>query len=341
MKNAERRKLIRTLAAAGLSASLGGHLTRTLAQGTSAPAGDGNTNAKWPTKPIKYIVPFLPGGMGDSMARLMQPYLTEILGQRINVENRSGGNALIGYRHVASEPADGYTWLAVTLTHAVNQTLFQGQIPAFSSAFRPIARLAESPLVVVVNPSVSANTLPELIALAKKKSLNVGSSGNGSPPHLGMALLESAGGVDFNHIPYRGGSASIMDLLSGQLDVIVSNHPECIAHVKAGTLRPLAVASKTRIASLPDVPTTGEAGYASVLIDNWTGLVVRARTPEPVVAALSAAVSKVMTTKSALEKIAQLGFTPALLNEGAFAAFWASEANRWGRLVREKKILPE
>jgi tripartite-type tricarboxylate transporter receptor subunit TctC len=295
----------------------------------------------WPTKPIRYIVPFLPGGMADTMARLVASELADKLGQPINVENRPGGNAMIGYDAVASAPADGYTWLAITLTHAVNQTLFAGRHPPIAKAFLPVARLASSPLVVVVNPNVPANSLKELLALAKKRVLNAGSSGNGSPPHLGMAMLEMEGGVNFNHIPYKGGAPSITDLLAGQIDLIVSNHPECIAHVKAGKLRPLAVTAATRIASLPDVPTTKELGFESVQIENWTGLLMPANTPESVVMKLTQSLDAAMNAPGIKNKIDVIGFSPTLLTGQAFQQFIVRETERWGHVVRSKKIQVE
>lgn len=298
-------------------------------------------NVKWPTKPIRYVVPFLPGGLGDSMARLLAPPMAERLKQQVIVENRSGGNAMIGYDLVVNAPADVYSWLAVTLTHAVNQTLFAGRHLPFSRALRPVARMASSPMVVVVNPKVPAKSLKELVALGKSKTLSAGSSGNGSPPHLGLALLEIAGNVDFTHIPYRGGAASILDLIAGQLDFVVSNQPECISQIRAGKLRALAVASEKRVVTLADVPTTREQGFPSVLIENWTGLMVAAQTPEHIVTKITNELAQVMATPDIIKKIESIGFSPAYLSGSAFSQFLGQEVDRWGRVVREKKIQPE
>jgi tripartite-type tricarboxylate transporter receptor subunit TctC len=331
--SSQRRRFIKATALAGVLAPAWTTLRANASEQATVPL--------WPTKPIRYVVPFLPGGMGDSMARLLAPPMSERLEQPVMIENRAGGNAMIGYDLVVSAPADGYSWLAITLTHAVNQTLFGGRHLPFSRALRPIARVASSPLVVVVNPDVPAKSLKELVALGKSKPLSAGSSGNGSPPHLGLALLELAGQVDFNHVPYRGGAPSILDLLAGQLDLIVSNHPECIAQIRAGKLRALAVASENRIMTLPDVPTTREQGFPSVLIENWTGLMVGAMTPEHIVTRMTSELAKVVASADMVKKIEALGFSPAYLSGSAFARFLGQETDRWGRIVREKKIQPE
>jgi tripartite-type tricarboxylate transporter receptor subunit TctC len=316
-----------------------------LTKQTPSESGTAQPKQKWPTRPIKYVVPFPPGGFADNMARSLSPVMAQSLNQSIMVENRAGGNAMIGYAAVADSPADGYTWLAVTLTHAINQSLFPNKWVKLSAGFTPVALLATSPLVVVVNPDVKATTLAELALLAKAgekdKPISAGSSGNGTPPHLGLALLEDALGVDILHIPYKGGAPSILDLLSHQVDMIVANLPEALPHIRAGKLRALAVTGAKRSAFLPDVPTTAEAGYPSIVIENWTGLMLPANTPPAISAQILTEVSAAMATPDMKMRLDAMGFTPAIMSGEALQTFINNEVNRWGKVVRDKKIQPE
>ena len=296
---------------------------------------------QWPSRLIKVIVPFPAGGFADSMTRIVAPSLASLLDESVTIENRGGGSGMTGYAIAADAPADGYTWLSITLTHAINQSLFPNIYPQLRSAFVPVAMLATAPLVVVVNANVGASTLAELAALAKSTPMSAGSSGNGTPPHIGLALLEEAVATDILHIPYKGGAPSITDLLSHQIDMIVANLPEALAHIRSGKLRALAVTSDKRSAFLPDVPTTAEAGYPDIRIENWMALLMPAQTPAPIVARVLNEINVVMALPATKLKLDALGFTPYKLSGEPLATYLSQEVIRWGDVVRAKKIKPE
>ena len=220
-----RRRLLGALGAAGLGA---------LApwQGTLAQAG------KWPERPINYVVPFPPGGLTDVAARQVGKALGDAEHWNVVVENRPGGNANIGATHVANAAPDGYTWLAITLSHAANATLFAGKAGYdLTRDLTPLAGLASSPIMVVVNAKSDIKNMADLARAARAKSLSAGSSGNGTPPHLTLALYQKLTGLPLMHIPYKGGAPSLTDLIGGHLDVVFSNYPESLSHVKNGSLR--------------------------------------------------------------------------------------------------------
>ncbi|XQU68810.1 hypothetical protein OJJOAM_001541 [Cupriavidus sp. H18C1] len=217
--------------------------------------------ADYPSKPIRYVVPFAPGGLTDIMARMVGHQLSEEWGKPIVIDNKPGGNANIGADQVAKAPADGYTWLAVTLTHASNVTLFPKLPFNMQKDLVPVARIASSPMTVVVPANSPIQSMKDLVEAARKGKLNAGSSGNGTPPHLTLALFESLTGTKLTHVPYKGGAPSMTDLIGGQIDVVFSNFPESLAYVKGGKLRALAVTTRERHPLLPDVPTVGEVGF--------------------------------------------------------------------------------
>ncbi len=295
----------------------------------------------FPQKPIHYVVPFSAGGLTDTMARIIGQKLSESWKQPILVENRAGGNANIGAEVVAKSPNDGYTWLAITLAHAGNQTLFPKSGYVLDKDFTAVAGLATSPLVLVVHADSPVRTMKDLVALAKSSKLNAGSSGNGTPPHLGLALLEDAIAVNIQHVPYKGGVQAVTDLLGKQIDLIVANLPEVIAHLNSGKLRPLAIASKQRHPLLPGVPTMAEAGYPSVVVENWTGLVVPTGTPKAIIDKIAADALKVIQQPEVRDKIAAAGFRPTGLGPDEFQAYMKSEIQRWSRIIRTAKMTAE
>ncbi len=292
----------------------------------------------YPSKPIRYIVPFPPGGLTDVMARLIALNAGKALKQSILVDNRAGASANLGADLAAKSPPDGYTWLAITLAHAVNQSLFTNLPYSLEKNLTPIAHLATSPLVLVVNESNPAKTLAEFLAQARTKRLNGGSSGNGTPPHLGLELLALNAKIEVSHIPYKGGAPSLNDLLGSQLDFIVSNMPECSAYVKAGKLRALAVTSAKRHPLLPDVPTFAEAGLAGVELENWTGLMMPTGTPKDIIDKAAAEAIRSVKSAEVSERVAAMGFTPTGLGPAEFGELIKKDIARWREIVKTRNI---
>jgi tripartite-type tricarboxylate transporter receptor subunit TctC len=287
---------------------------------------------------IKYVVPFAPGGLTDVMARIAGQKLAEALKVSVVVENKPGGNAQIGAEMVAKGPADGSQILAVTLTHAANVTLYPQAAYSFMRDLRPVALLAGSPMLVVVAENSPIKDFAGLVAASQQRQLNAGSSGNGTPPHLTMALFNDIRKSQMTHVPYKGGAPSMTDLIGGQLDVIFSNFPESIAHVKGGRLRALALCSPARHPQLPDVPTTTEAGMPQLLVENWTAAMAPARTPDAQVDLYARELIKALYSPEVEERARALGFRPSPMGGEAFAAFLNEEVQRWSRIIKAANI---
>jgi tripartite-type tricarboxylate transporter receptor subunit TctC len=312
--------------------------------GAGAGAGPAQAQADFPKAgaTLRYIVPFPPGGLTDVMARQVGQQLGTRWGVNVVVDNKPGGGGQIGADAAAKAPGDGYTLLAITLTHAANVTLFKGKAAFdFQRELKPVALLAGSPMLVVVPAASPIKDFKDLIAQARTRKLNAGSSGNGTPPHLTMALFEDLVKADIQHIPYKGGAPSMTDLIGGQLDIVFSNFPESIAHVKAGKLRALAIASAERHPLVPDVPTTAEAGLPQLKVENWTAIMVPAATPDALVEKLGAEVVAIMGGAEIAERARTQGFRVDARGPREFAPFLASEIERWGRIITAAKIQPE
>lgn len=287
---------------------------------------------------LKYVVPFPPGGLTDVMARIVAQKVSESWKVPFVVENKAGGNAQIGADQVAKGPSDGSQLLAITLTHAANVSLFPDAPYSFTKDLRPVALLAGSPMLVVVPANSPIQSFKDLMAVSKTRQLNAGSSGNGTPPHLTMALFCDLNKCKMTHIPYRGGAPSITDLIGGQLDIIFSNFPESIAQVKAGKLRPLAVCSLSRNSLVPDVPTAIEAGLTGLFVENWTAAMVHVKTPDAIVEKYARELIKIMYSPEIEERAKAQGFKVTPKGTADFAAFLQSEIARWSRLIKSAKI---
>ena len=292
----------------------------------------------FPSKPIRYIVPFPPGGLTDVMARMIAVNVGAAFKQSVVVENRAGASANLGADLAAKAAPDGYTWLAVTLAHAVNQSLFTNLPYSLEKHLAPVAHLATSPLVLVVNETNAIKTLAEFLTQARAKRLNGGSSGNGTPPHLGLELLAHSAKIDLTHVPYKGGAPSLNDLLGSQLDFIVSNMPECSGFVKSGKLRALAVTSGKRHPLLPDVPTFAESGLSGVELENWTGLMMPIDTPKAIMEKVSTEAIRAVRTKEVNDRVAAIGFTPTGLGQAEFDEIIKKDISRWREIVKIRNI---
>jgi len=296
--------------------------------------------AAYPDRTVRYIVPFTPAGLTDIMARLVAHRLGEIWSKPVVVENRAGGNAMIGADAAAKSPADGHTLLAITLAHAVNVSLFPNAPYDLLRDFSPISVLGSLPLVVCVHPANPARTLQELMVQARGRVMNGGSSGNGTPPHLGLELFRRASGAGGNitHVPYRGGAPSVTDLMAGNLQLIVSNLPECLPQLQAGSLRGLAVTGAERHRLVPDIPTVAEAGAPEMQITNWTGVVTNAAVPRPILAEIARATQAALREGEARRRAEEGGFDVLAWDPDRSKTFLGQEVERWGRLVREAGI---
>ena len=294
-----------------------------------------------PGATLRYIVPFPPGGLTDVMARLVGQQLGERWKVNVVIDNKPGSGGQIGADAVAKAAPDGNTLLAVTLTHAANFTLFPKAPYNFTKDLRPVALLAGSPMLVVVPAASKIMSFKDLVAAAKSGKLNAGSSGNGTPPHLTLALFNDIAKADIQHVPYKGGAPAITDLIGGQLDVIFSNFPESIAHVKSGKLRALAIASSARHPAVPDVPTTAEAGLPTLLVENWTALMAPAGMADAAVDKLGAEAVKIMASPDIEERAKTQGFRVDARGPQAFAVFLKSETERWAKVIAAAKITAE
>ena len=291
-----------------------------------------------PGATLRYVVPFPPGGLTDVMARLVGQQLGERWKVSVVVDNKPGGGGQIGADAVAKAPPDGNTLLAITLTHAANVTLFPKAPFSFAKDLRPVALLAGSPMLVVVPAASPIQTFKDLVAAAKSRNLNAGSSGNGTPPHLTLALFNELNQTRIQHVPYKGGAPAMTDLIGGQLDVVFSNMPESIAHVKSGKLRALAIASTARHPLVPEVPTTAEAGMPALQVENWTALMAPAGMSDAAVDKLAAEVVRIMGTPELEERARTQGFRIDARGPQTFAPFLKSETERWAKVIVAAKI---
>jgi tripartite-type tricarboxylate transporter receptor subunit TctC len=288
---------------------------------------------------FRYVVPFPPGGLTDIMARLVGQQLGARWGVNVVVDNKPGNGGQIGAAEVAKAAGDGQTLLAITLAHAANATLFKGSATYdLQKDLRPVALLAGSPMLIVVPANSPIKDFKDLVAKAKSGKLNAGSSGNGTPPHLTLAFFNELYKTEIQHIPYKGGAPSLVDLMGGQLDVIFSNFPESIAHVKSGKLRALAIASSARHPQTPDVPTTAEAGAPALAVENWTAIMTTAGTSDAAVAKLGAEVLKIMASSDIEERARTQGFRVDARGPQAFATFLKDEIDRWARIIKAAGI---
>ncbi len=295
----------------------------------------------FPERSPRYIVPFPPGGLTDIMARFVGQRLSEIWGRAVVIDNRAGGNALIGAEAAARAAPDGHTLLAITLTHAVNATLFPNAPYDFRRDFAVLSMLGSLPLAVVVNAERSpARSLADLIELVRTRPMNGGSSGNGSPPHLGLELLRRVAQArdSLVHVPYRGGAPSVTDLAAGNLDVMVSNLPECLAQIRGGRLRALAITSAERHPLVPEVPTVRELGVPQLEISNWTAVLTQAAVPAPLLARLERDVLAAIHDPDTTRRAQEAGFQVLGWDAARSAAFVRAETDRWATLVTEAGI---
>ncbi len=296
--------------------------------------------ADYPEKPIKLVVPYTPGGATDVIGRVIGQKLSASLGQPVVVENRAGAAGNLGAAYVAKEKPDGYTLLLGALTsHSINSVLLPATAGfTMDKSFVPVAVVGRVPLVVAVGPSFKGKTLADFIAAAKAKqgSMNYGSSGNGSPQHLAAELFKRQAGVDIVHVPYKGSSPALNDLMGGQVDVVFDTLPATQAFIKGGRLRALATATPQRV--IPDVPTAGEAGLAGFEVSSMFGLLAPAGTPAPVIGKLSAALKDIMDQEEVKTALTNQGAMPVYTTSDQARSQITAEVARWAKVIKESNI---
>jgi tripartite-type tricarboxylate transporter receptor subunit TctC len=290
---------------------------------------------QFPSKVIRMIVPLAPGGTGDTLARTVGEEMGKQLNTNIVVDNRPGSGGLIGTQTVASAAPDGYTLINVSPSHVINPALHTRKTYDPIKDFEAVIHIANTYQIIVAHPSLPAKTLKELIDLAKKTpgKLSYGSAGTGSATHLNMELFKSMAGVDITHIPYKGSTFARMDTVGGQVQLAMDGLLPVLPLIKEGKLRPLGLTSSKRSAIAPDIPTIGETvpGYAT---DTWYGILVPAKTPKPIIAALHGAALKAMNTPATAARLKQLGTDPVGGTSEQFAKLIASEAKLWAKVVQ-------
>lgn len=292
----------------------------------------------WPTRPPRLVLPFPPGGTADVLGRLLAERLGVAIGQPVVVENRPGASGNIAAEAVSRAAPDGYTFLLGTQgTHAANAALFQRLPYDPVKDFVAIAPLAMVPNILVVHPDVPARTVAEFVAHAKANPgrLRFGSSGNGTSIHLAGEMFKAAAGVEMEHVPYRGSAPAQTDLIAGRIELMFELLPGTIGQIRDGRVRPIAVASRARMAALPDVPTFAEAGVPGFVTGAWFGLFAPAGTPDAIVQRMAAAMAEMTGPNgSLLARLSELGAEPLSATPAAFAAFVVSETARWAEVVR-------
>jgi tripartite-type tricarboxylate transporter receptor subunit TctC len=291
---------------------------------------------QYPSRPIRLVVPFPPGGGTDTMARAIGPKLGEALGQQVVPENRGGAGANIGAEIAAKSAPDGYTLMLATITNAIGASLYTRLNYDLVRDFAPITQLATTPHILVVHPSVPVKSVKEFIAFAKARpgELTYSSSGNGSAAHLAGELFNSLTGVKTVHVPYKGGGPSMIALVGGEVSLAFATMPSAINYVRAGRLRGLAVTTAKRSPSTPELPTIAETGVAGYEAGSWYGLSAPAGTPKDIIGRLNAETIKVVALPDVKERLFNAGFEVVTSSPEQFGEFTRTEIQKWGKLVK-------
>ena len=293
----------------------------------------------YPSKPVRLIIPFPPGGSNDVVGRLVATHLGTKLGQQVWVDNRGGAGGVIGTEAAANAAPDGYTLLIVSIAHAVNPALYKLNYDPIKS-FTPVAILATGPNVLAINPQLPVGSVQELIALAKQKpgQLEYASAGVGSFQHLGGELFKLTAGVNILHIPYKGGGPAMFDVISGHVKIVFSSLIQTTPYLQSGQLKALATGGSKRTPVLPDVPTIAEAGVPGYEATNWWGILAPAGTPPATVKKLYGAVQATLKSPEVLAQFAREGAAVVEMSSAEFGKYMETEMVKWGRVVKEGNI---
>jgi tripartite-type tricarboxylate transporter receptor subunit TctC len=291
----------------------------------------------YPSKPVRLIVPFAPGGFTDVVARILGQRLSVSMGQQFIIENKAGAGSTIGTDFVAKAAPDGYTLVMISTTHVISPWIYKSMPYDPIKGFVPVTKLVDSPYVLLVNPKVPARNVQEFIALAKASpdTIRYASSGNGSSQHLMGGLFASLTGTKLQHVPYRGSSGAATDLVAGVVESSFAGVPNALAQVPAGRLRALAVTTGKRIPQLPDVPTLQEAGVPGYEASVWLALLAPAGTPRDIVNRLNAEVAKLMESGETRKALYEAGVEVSLSTPDALGEYMVKEMERWGKVVKD------
>lgn len=290
----------------------------------------------WPSRPVRYIVPFPPAGTADILSRWIAEKLPAALGQSVIVENRAGAAGNVGTEQVAKAPPDGYTILMGTVAQSISETLYAKLPFSFARDLAPVALVARVPNVMVVHPSVPVKTVKEFIAFAKARpgQINFASSGSGTSIHMSGELFKMLTGVNINHVPYKGSGPALIDLVGGHVSVMWDNLPSSMPHIKSKRLRAIAVTTAARYPELSELPTIAESGVAGYEASSWFGVVAPAATPREIVTRLNAEINKALNLPDMRERFAQQGAIPGPGTPEDFGNWIRSEIAKWAKVVK-------
>jgi tripartite-type tricarboxylate transporter receptor subunit TctC len=313
-------------------------LLASLAAGLAAPSIL-HAQSAWPERPIRVIVPFPPGGSTDTIARIFQPKLSELLGRPVVIENRGGASGSIGATEAARAAADGYTWLLAYDNEATNQTLLRLPYKALE-AFAPVSLVATGPLALVAHHSTPWRNFQDVVAAAKAApdTISYASSGVGGLAHVSTTLLQQQGGFSLVHVPYRGGGPALQDAIAGQVPLFMSNVVIISQHIKAGTLRPLGVTTAGETRHVPGVQSFAQQGFAEFEAPTWWAFLGRAGTPEPILKRMLEALGQALADPEVRGKIEEQGADVKATGPEECRQFLAREIERWGKVIRENNI---
>lgn len=294
----------------------------------------------YPNKPIRWVVPYTPGGFTDNVTRMVTAKVQTILGQPIIIENKPGANSIIGADFVAKAAPDGYTILTVITAHAANATLYKGKLPFDHKALVPVSLAAISPLILTTSKNFPVKNISELIAYAKANPGKVayGSSGIGAAAHLTSELLEATAGIDMIHVPYKGTAPALADLMANNIQILVDVPSSMMPHVNGGKVNALAMFSSKRLPSAPNVPTITESGGPPIESSSWVMFFAPPGTPAPIVDKLSKAVAEALQSPEIVKRFTDLGIVPMGLNPAETGKFLAAEVDKWGNVITTAKV---
>jgi tripartite-type tricarboxylate transporter receptor subunit TctC len=296
----------------------------------------------FPSKPVKIVVPYTPGGGADILARTLAAALAPKIGQPVIVENRPGANTITGTEYVANSPPDGYTLMLVPASFSINPSFYKLPYDTIKG-FAPVGLVALVPLLLVTNPAVPVNSVKDLIALAKAKpgELTFASYGSGSPAHLAGELFKSMVGVDMLHIPYKGSAPALADIVAGHVALSFSSMSPAVPLVKSGRLKAIAVSTAKRVSAMKEIPTIAEAGVPGYEVQAWNGIAAPAGTPREVIAKLNKAIVEIVATTEFRDRISAQGFEPESSSPEEFSELIQRDVLKWAKVIRESGAKPD